>query len=69
MGDHVDFTAYAELAGEVDPGLDGEAGAGENKTLVVGLEVVQVGAAAVEFGGDVVAGAVGELGAEACVVG
>ena len=59
-GEHVDFAADAEL-GEVDAGLDGEAGVGENAALVVGFEVVEVRAGAVDFVGDVVAGAVGEV--------
>ena len=64
-GDHVDFAADAEVAGEIDAGLDGEAGVGEKEALVVGLEVVEVGAVAVEGDFDVVAGAVGEVIAEA----
>ncbi len=59
-GDHVDFAADAEL-GEVDAGLDGEAGVGQDAAVVVGFEVVEVGAGAVDFVGDVVAGAVGEV--------
>ena len=59
-GEHVDFAADAEL-GEVDAGLDGEAGVGQEPALVVGLEVVEVRAGAVNFVGDVVAGAVGEV--------
>ncbi len=66
-GDHVDLAAYAELAGEVDAGFDGEAGVGEEEALVVGFEVVEVGAVAVEDDGDVVAGAVGKEVAEAGV--
>ena len=66
VGDHVDFVADAELAGEVDAGFDGEAGVGQDEAFVVGFEVVELGAVAVEFGGDVVAGAVGEPVAEAC---
>src|SRR5271157_1717144 len=68
-GEHVDFAAHAELgleAGrEVDAGFDGEAGAGQDQALVVSFEVVEICAGAVEFGGDVVAGAVGEVFAEA----
>ena len=65
MGDHVDFAADAELAREVEAGLDGEAGVGQEQAFVVGFEVVEVGAVAVELGCDVVAGAVGEPGGEA----
>jgi len=66
-GDHVDFAAYAELAGEIEAGFDGEAGVGEDETLVVGLEIIKVRAVAVKFGADVVTGAVGERVAEAGV--
>ena len=66
-GDHVDLAADAEVAGEVDAGLDGEAGVGEQEALVVGLEVIEVGAVAVEGDFDIVAGAVGEEVAEAGV--
>ena len=59
-GDHVDFAAEAEFAGEVEAGFDGEAGVGEDEADVVGFEVVEVGSGAVDFGADVVAGAVGE---------
>ena len=58
-GEHVDLAADAEL-GEVDAGLDGEAGVGQKLAHVVGLEVVKVRAGAVNLVGDVVAGAVGE---------
>jgi hypothetical protein len=64
-GDHVDFAADAELAGEVDAGFDGEAGVGQDEADVVGFEVVEVRAAAVDLGADVVAGAVGEEFGEA----
>ena len=60
IGNHVDLVADTELAGEVEAGLDGEAGVGQDEALVVSFEVVEVGSAAVEFGADVVAGAMGE---------
>ena len=66
-GDHVDFAADAEFAGEVEAGFDGEAGVGQDEALVVGFEVVEMRAVAVDFGADVVAGAVGEPVAEAGV--
>jgi len=47
-GNHIDLAADAEVAGKVDAGLDGEAGVGQEETLVVGLEVVEVRAVAVE---------------------
>ncbi len=59
-GDHVDFAADAEFR-EVDAGFDGEAGEGEDAAGVVGFEVVEVSAGAVELSADVVAGAVGEV--------
>ena len=66
LGDHVDFAADAELAGEVEAGFDGEAGVGEDEADVVGLEVVEVGTVSVQLGCDIVASAVGEPSAEAC---
>ena len=65
VGDHVDFVADAELAGEVKAGFNRETGVREDEAFVVGFEVVEMRAVAVEFGGDVVPGAVGELRAEA----
>ena len=50
-GDHVDLAADAELAWEVEAGFDGEAGVGEDEALVVGFEVVEVGAVAVDVRG------------------
>src|SRR5271168_2724406 len=54
-GEHVDFAADAELGLEtgrqVDAGLDGEAGVGQDLALVVGFEVVEMSAGAVEFRG------------------
>jgi len=41
-GDHVDLVAHAELAREINAGLDGEAGVGQQQALVVGLKVVEV---------------------------
>ena len=61
-----DFAAHAELR-EVDAGLDGEAGVGQDAARVVGFEVVEVRAGAVNLVGDVVAGAVGEEVGEAGV--
>src|SRR5579875_1029717 len=59
-GDHVDLAADAEVAGKVQAGLDREAGVGQQQALVVGFQVVEVGAVAVQLRGDVVAGSVGE---------
>ena len=59
-GHHVHFAANAEFL-QIDSGLDREAGVRQQKTLVVGLEVVEVRAVTVQFRADVVAGAVGEI--------
>src|SRR5579875_839362 len=63
----VDFAAHAEGAavGQIDTRLDGEGGAGQDFALVVGLEVVHVGAGGVDVAAEGVAGAVDEKGAEA----
>lgn len=65
-GEHVDFAADAEF-GEVDAGLDGETGVGEDETLVVGFEVVEVCAGAVDFVADIMTRAVGEVFSKAGV--
>ncbi len=52
-------------AGQVDAGLDREAGPRDEAPLVVRFEVVHVGAGAVHLGADRVAGAVKEVLAEA----
>src|ERR1044071_6778281 len=57
----VDFGADAEAAFEVDAGLDGEACARDDAARIPRLEVVDVGAVAVAFFADGVAGAVREL--------
>src|SRR5215204_2893701 len=57
----VDLGADAEAAFEVDAGLDGEAGAGDDAARVARLEVVDVGAVAVPLFADGVARAVREL--------
>src|SRR5271154_3260097 len=72
-GEHVHFAADAELGvgaivgRQVDAGLDAEAGVGQNLALVVSFEVIEMRAGAVELGGDVVAGAMGEIVAESGV--
>ena len=60
---HVDFVAYAEIR-QVDAGFDGEAGEGADAPHVVVLEIVHVGAVAVHFHADGMAGAMGEILAE-----
>lgn len=67
VDEDVDFTSYAEF-GEVDAGFDGEASSGEDAALFVGFEVVHVGAVAVDFFADRVAGAVDEVLAVAGLV-
>ena len=62
----VDFGTDAEL-GQVDARLDGEADAGDDAAGVVGLEVVQVDALAVDGVVDAVAQAVGEVVAVAAI--
>src|SRR5262249_49843595 len=57
VDEHVDLAADAEL-GEVDARLDGEAGARQDAALLVGLQVVHVGAVAVDLLADRVPGAV-----------
>ena len=59
-GHHVHFAADAEVF-QVDSGLDREAGVRKDEALVVGLEIVEVRAVAVQLGANVVAGAVGEV--------
>jgi hypothetical protein len=59
-GDHVNFAADAEFAGEIESGFDGEAGVGEDEALVVGFEIVEMRSAAMQVRGDAVAGAMGE---------
>ena len=63
-GEHVDLAAHAEL-GQIDARLDGEAGIGQDAALVVGFQVVEMRAGAVDLLGDIVAGAMGEELAEA----
>ena len=54
----VDFATDAEIPGQVDPWLDGKAGLREKTPLVLGLKVVDVGAVAMDFLADRMAGAV-----------
>ena len=63
-GEHVDFTAHAKF-GQVDAGLDGEAGVGQDAALVVSFKIVEVRAGTVNLVRDVVAGAMGEEVAKA----
>ena len=59
-GEHINFAADSKL-GKVDAGFDGEAGVGKNAAFVVGFQVVEMGAGAVDFVSDVVSGAVGKV--------
>ena len=67
VDEDVDLAPDAEL-GEVDARLDREAGPGQDEPLLVGLEVVHVGAVAVGLLADAVAGAVDERRAVAGLV-
>src|SRR5437588_3395807 len=49
--EHVHFAAHAEFR-QIDSGLDGEAGVGHELALVLGLEVIHVGAVGVYGGAD-----------------
>src|ERR1039457_2214678 len=60
---HVDFVAHAEIR-QVNAGFDGEAGEGADAPHVVVLEIIHVGAVAVHFDADGVAGTMGEVLAE-----
>src|SRR5882672_7991435 len=57
---HVDFAAYSELR-QINPGLDREAGIGQDAALVVDLEVVHIGAVSVNFGADRMARAMNKV--------
>ena len=50
---------------QIDAGLNGEAGVRQNAALVVRFKIIKVRAGAVNFVGDVVAGAMGKILAEA----
>src|SRR5579875_1341733 len=64
-GDHVDLAAHPKLTGKIQSGLYREAGVGQQEALVVGFQVVQMRAIAMQFDGDVVARAMREEGTEA----
>lgn len=66
VDEDVDLATDAEF-GVVDAGFDGEAGVGEDQAFVVGFEVVEVSAIAVDFLADGVSRAVDEGGSVACV--
>src|SRR5205823_6580782 len=67
IDEDVDLAPDTELL-EIDPRLDREAGAAQDQALLVGLQVVHVGAIAVDFLADIVAGAVDEIAAIAGLV-
>src|SRR3954465_14600600 len=58
--DHVNLTAHAEL-GQINAGLDGEAGVGDDLAVVLGLEIVHVSAGGVDLDSDGVPGAVRKI--------
>jgi len=64
----VDLRAYRHRFGEVNPGLDREAGAGDDQALVSRFEVVDVGAVPVDGRADRMPGAVQEVLAVACTL-
>src|SRR5581483_7734850 len=57
---HVHFAAHAEL-GQIDAGLDGEAGVGQDLAIVLGLQIIKVRAVAVNVAGDGVPGAMDKV--------
>ncbi len=63
----VDLGANSEFR-EIDAGLDGEAGAGDDPALVVRLQVVHVGAGAMHLFADRVTGAMDEVLAESPIL-
>src|SRR5437762_3169439 len=61
---HIDFTPDSEPTGEVDTRLDREAHAGDQRPLIRGLEVVDVGTRAMQIAVDRVPGAMHAVLAE-----
>src|SRR5664279_2387032 len=57
---HVDFAAHAEVW-QIDAGLDREAGVGQDQAVVLGLEIVEVGAVTVNLRRNGVPGAMKNL--------
>src|SRR5271157_2608556 len=62
-GEHVHLAAHAELR-QIDAGLDGEAGVGQQEALIVGFKIIKMRAGAVQLLGDVVTRAMGKEIAE-----
>src|ERR1700730_901352 len=62
---HVEFATHAEASRQINSRLDREAGAIDERAMVVGLERVEVGAGAMHLAADRMAGAMDELLAEA----
>ena len=48
----VNFASDAEIAGQIDPGLNGKAGVRDKSSLILGLKVVDVGAVAMHLFAD-----------------
>src|SRR5205085_5322230 len=61
---HIDFTPDSEPTGEVDTRFDREAHTGDQRPLVRGLEVVDVGTRAMQIAVNRVPGAMDEVFAE-----
>src|SRR3984893_18101154 len=62
---HVEFAAHAEASRQINSRLDREAGAIDERAMVVGVERVEVGAGAMNLASDRVAGPMDELLTEA----
>src|ERR1700674_5080722 len=58
---HVEFAAHAEASRQINSRFDREAGAIDERAMVVGLERVEVGAGAMNLAADRMAGARDEL--------
>src|SRR6202158_3862410 len=62
---HVEFATHAEASRQINSRLDREAGAIDERAMVVGLERVEVGAGAMHLAADRMSGAMDELLTEA----
>src|SRR5579864_411855 len=61
----IDFTAYSELARQVNAGFNGEAGIGNDLAFILGFQIVHIGPVSMHVLTDGVPGAVGEVFAKA----
>src|SRR5947209_17916923 len=53
---HVHLAAYTEFAGQINPRLDGKTGVGNDLAIILGLQVINVGAVAVDVHADGMSG-------------